>query len=49
MDLNGAMERLHEGCEFEHDLEEGQRKSQKAFQCICCMGSWVGLKLRMYG
>lgn len=29
-------------------LKEGQR-GKNAFQCICCVGSLVGLKLKIYG
>jgi hypothetical protein len=35
----GAVERLPEGSKFEHDLEEGQRKHQKAFWWVCCVSS----------
>lgn len=49
MDLDGAMRRHHEGCEFEHDLEGRSEGDKKAFQCICCVGSLVGLKLKVYG
>lgn len=42
-------ERHHEGCEFEHDLEGRSEEDKKAFQCICCVGSLVGWKLKGYG
>lgn len=48
MDLDGIMRRYHEGREFEHDLG-GRSEGKNAFQCICCVASLVGLKLKVYG